>query len=253
MSEAESDIWKDITEQHVAQSKAFFDRVARLAWSYSCSILIGCPLKPTQDAKNGTGVFLRMGCEHFVVTAGHIVAWYGEMLERGEHAHFQIGDLTVNPFSRLAYTDATTDIAVIAIAPAEVPAIGSTPYIATDGWPPPPPQIGQQIQFCGYVRINRIDGEAGTIESTVLPLTAEVSNSSDEHFSVHIPRDKYRWAGECLLKPHQAFLGGMSGGPALLLNDPGFPLIGIVCEGSEMFDLVYFRPLSIVPWVQLIA
>jgi hypothetical protein len=86
-----------------------------------------------------------------------------------------------------------------------------------------------------------------------LPLTAEVSNSSREQFSARIERDTYRWDGECLLKPHQAFLGGMSGGPVLLLNDPDFPLIGIVSQGIEAFDLVNFRPLSLVPWGQLIV
>jgi len=251
MKEVDADIWEGVTDEQILQSKRFFDRVARLAWSYSCSILLGCPLKPTRDAKSGTGAFLRVGYQHFVVTARHIVTWYGEMLGQMDHVHFQIGDLTLNPFARLAYEDATTDIAVLAIAPSEVAAVGGTPYIATDGWPPAPPKVGQQIQFCGYARINRVDGEAGTIDSTVLPLIAKVSNSSDRHFSVHIERDQYRWEGECLLKPHQAFLGGMSGGPALLLADPGYPLIGIVCEGSEAFEIVYFRPLSLVPWMQI--
>ena len=114
-------------------------------------------------------------------------------------------------------------------------------------------QVGQRIQFCGFARINRGDGEAGAIDTTVLPLTALVENSSNKHFSVSIERYQYRWSGECLLKRHQSFLGGMSGGPALLLNDPTFPLVGMVCEGNEAFDLVYFRPLSLVPWAALVA
>jgi hypothetical protein len=40
--------------------------------------------------------------------------------------------------------------------------------------------------------------------------------------------------------------------PALLLNDPKFPLIRIVCEGNGAFDLVYFT-LSLVPRKQLVA
>src|ERR1700722_18749393 len=246
MSQVTPDIWKDVTPNQEAQARAFYDRVARLAYSYSCSILIGCPRQPTVNTKNATGVLLKIGGEHYVVTACHVVTRYGELLEAGEHLHFQIGDLTLNPLMRLAYADTTTDIAVIAIAPYEVAAIGRVAYVATDGWPPLPPRVGQHIQFCGFARINRVDGEAGTINSTVLPLTAEVSNSDDERFSVRIERDQYRWDGECLLKPNQAFLGGMSSGPVLLLNDPNFPLVGIVSEGNDAFDVVYFRPLSLV-------
>ena len=78
-----------------------------------------------------------------------------------------------------------------------------------------------------------MDGEEGTINSTVLPSTVEVSNSNYTSFSARIERDQFRWDSECLLEPDQDFLGGMSGGPVLLLNDPSFPLIGIVPEGNR--------------------
>lgn len=253
MDETQSDPWKDLTADQVERSRAFFSKVARLAWSYSCSVLLGCPQRPTPEAKSGTGTFVHFRGEHFVVTAYHIVSKYKEMLKQTEHVHFQIADLTVNPLHRLAYADTKADVAVIAIAPHEAAAVGSNPYIAPDDWSPTAPAVGQQIQFCGYARINRVDGVQGTIDSTVLPLTAEIHNSTPERFSVHIERHKYRWDGECLLKPDQAFLGGMSGGPALLLNDPRYPLIGIVCEGNDAFDLVYFSPLSLVPWQRLVA
>jgi hypothetical protein len=113
--------------------------------------------------------------------------------------------------------------------------------------------VGQQIQFCGYARINRVDGEAGEVNSTVLPLIAEISNCDDTHFSVVIEREKYRWHGDCLLRPDQKFLGGMSGGPALLLDDPNFPVIGVVSEGHDDFGIVYFRPISLVPWQALLS
>lgn len=253
MDETQDGPWKNLTPAQIEKSRAFFDNVARLAWSYSCSILLGCPQRPTSEAKSGTGAFVRFGGEHFVVTANHIVARYQELLGEMGHVHFQIADLTVNPLCRLAYVDARADVAVIAIAPHEAAAVGPHPYVASDAWPPASPLVGKQIQFCGYARINRVDHEQGTIDSTVLPLTAEVHNSTPERFSVHIERHKYRWDGECLLKPDQGFLGGMSGGPALLLDDPNFPLIGIVCEGNDAFDLVYFTPMSLVPWQQLIA
>jgi hypothetical protein len=251
MSESGHDVWSGLSPDEIERSKQFYDGTARMAWSYSCSILIGCPREPTEFTSSATGVFLRLGQKHFVVTARHVVSGYEEMLRKMGHAHFQIGQLTVCPQCRLALDDTINDIAIIRIEPPEVAEVGRTPYVVDD-WPLPSPKVGQQIQFCGYARINRVDGDSGQIDSTVLPLIADVSNASESHFSVRIERDKYRWQGERLLQSDQAFLGGMSGGPALLLNDPSFPLVGIVSEGNESWDIVYFRSLATVPWNQLI-
>jgi len=88
MVETQDDPWKDVTPAQIEKSRAFFEKVARLAWSYSCSILLGCPQRPTQEAKSGTGAFVLFGGEYFVVTAYHIVARYGEMLKETGHVHF---------------------------------------------------------------------------------------------------------------------------------------------------------------------
>jgi hypothetical protein len=253
MSPDDHEIWNGVSEEQIERSRAFFERTARLAWSYSCSILIGCPSRPTADASSGTGVLLRVGNDHFVLTARHVVRGYEERLAERKHAHFQIGQLTVCPLCRMVHDDMVNDLAVLAIASAEVAEVGSRPCVRDEDWSPPSLKVGQQIQFCGYARINRTDGDAGEVNSTVLPLTAKISNCDDTHFSVAIERDKYRWDGDCLLQPDQKFLGGMSGGPALLLDDPAFPLIGIVSEGHDDFGIVSFRPISLVPWRSLLS
>jgi Trypsin-like peptidase domain len=243
MNETNHEIWHGVSEERIERSKAFFDRTARLAWSYSCSILIGCPKTSSVDTSSGSGVFIKIANDYFVLTARHVVTGYEKMLAERKHAHFQIGQLTLCPSCRLVYDDVANDLAVLAIAPTEVADVGSTPYVTNEYWPRPLLKPGQHIQFCGYARINRLDGEAGEVNSTVLPLIAEINSCDDTHFSVVVEREKYRWNGDCLLRPDQKFLGGMSGGPALLLNDPGFPLIGIV----------YFRRTSLVPWLALLS
>lgn len=253
MNQSDHEIWNGVSEEQIERSRAYFDRTARLAWSYSCSILIGCPRQPTVNACSGTGVFIKLGNDHFVLTARHVVTGYEEMLVKRHHAHFQIGQLTVCPSCRLLHDDTVNDLAVLAIAPAEVAEVGSTPYVIDASRPLPLPKVGQQIQFCGYARINRVDGDAGEVNSTVLPLIAEISNCGDNHFSAVVEREKYRWAGECLLRPDQKFLGGMSGGPVLLLDDPNLPLVGVVSEGHDEFGIIYFRPVSLVPWHSLLG
>src|ERR1700733_13806109 len=135
MDSAEEDVWAGVSAERIERSRAYFERVARLAYSYSCSILLGCPQRPTTDTRNGTGVFLRVDDQHYVVTARHVVTAYVEMRSAIDHVHFQIGDLTIDPIWRLAYEDKATDVAVIDIKPEEVQAIGRTPFIATADWP----------------------------------------------------------------------------------------------------------------------
>ena len=145
-------------------------------------------------------------------------------------------------------------MAVLAINDDEVKNLGTgAPFVASETWPGAPPDVGTLVAFGGYAKINRVNGESGTINSTFLPLIAYVANTSTTHFSVRFERDHYRWEGECLLKSGQAFLGGMSGSPVLLLNDPQFPLVGLVSSGNEHFDVVSLSPLSLVPWRSLLA
>jgi hypothetical protein len=245
------DVWIDASPQQEERYRAFGERMARLAWSYSCSILIGCASRPTQDAKNATGVSLEVSGRNYLLTALHVVDWYREKIKGGSHTHFQVGDLSLCPDCRMVYEDAVNDLAVLWLRPGEVRLVGQTPFIARDDWPPLSPKVGNTVQFCGYARINRVDGAAGQIDSTVLPLIATVANSSEHHFSVRIPREDYRWDGRCLLRPDQAFLGGMSGGPALVLDDPRYPLAGIVSQGHDQYDIVRFSCLSGVPWREL--
>jgi len=247
----DDDAWKDVTDEQIERSRRYFSGMAKLAWSHSCSILMGCPKWPTSETSSASGVFLKVRGRHFLATAFHVIEGFDEMRKMRGHVHFQVGELELCPFHSLAYHNKSDDLAIMEIQPWQVQEVGSTPFVAEPNWPPPSPLRGQLVQFCGYARINRKDGEAGLIDSTVLPLVGVVSASSESHFAIRIEREKYRWDGDCLLPPNESFLGGMSGGPAMLLTKTDANLVGIVSEGSEAFDIVRFTPLSRVPWLEI--
>jgi hypothetical protein len=186
LSRAEN-VWSYVSDEQIARSKAFCSRASRKAWSYSCSILIGCPKKPTNEANNATGIHISVDGYHFLATAHHVFKHYVDQRQKVDHLHFQAGDLELDARNRIVYEDSSADVAVLAINDDEVKSLGSSaPFVASETWPAAPPDVGALVAFGGYAKINRVNGESGTINSTFLPLIAYVANASTTHFSVRL-------------------------------------------------------------------
>src|SRR3954464_4997083 len=167
MSSSAQEFWDRLPTAEQQRRLAYYDRTARQAHSHCCSVLIGCPLQPTHEARSATGTLLRLEEQHFLITANHVLDGFAKKSEAGP-VHFQAGGLVINPWARLVHQDTANDLAVLAIDEKDVPSIGCTPYEPVGSWPPDCPQDHDFVHLCGFAGANRLNGLAGTIENVSL-------------------------------------------------------------------------------------
>jgi Trypsin-like peptidase domain len=216
----------------------YFDRLTHDAFEHCCSILIGCPHRPTTEAFSGSGILICIEEHSYVLTADHVVQGLAAKREAGEPAHFQIGALTINPHERIVYADKDHDVAVLAIDEAELPQVACRPYRPTGDWPPLLPAQGTCVLLNGFASRNRTNGELGKVEVTSLHFTARVDQPRDRHFYARIERGGEPTEHVSLMPPPDESLGGMSGGPVLMFSEAGMLLVGIISQAFQMLDAV---------------
>jgi hypothetical protein len=225
---------------------AYFDRLTRDAFEHCCSILIGCPHRPTSEALSGSGILICIEEHCYVLTADHVVQGLAAKRSGGEPAHFQIGALTMNPAERIVYADKNHDVAVLAIDEAEISQVARRPYRPTGDWPPPLPALGTCVLLNGFASRNRTNGEHGRVEVKSLHFTARIDQPRDRHFYARIERDGAPTEHVSLMPPPDDSLGGMSGGPVLMFSEAGMSLVGIISEAFQMLDAVRVSALCSV-------
>src|ERR1700733_4525666 len=105
--------WDQLTPAERDRRIKYYDRTARNAFSHCCSILIGCPQKSTIQARSATGTLLLLKGHHYLLTANHVLEGFAKKLTHEWPVHFQIGDLVINPWSRVVYQSSEDDIVLL--------------------------------------------------------------------------------------------------------------------------------------------
>lgn len=227
--------WDRMSQEERDEHIAHYDRTSRAAYSHCCSILIGCPRRPSLNANNATGVFLLLDGYHYVLTAQHVIDGFVKKVTTDPPAHFQVNNLVLNPVGRLVFSDSENDLAVFAIDAREVSDIGKRPYQPIGPWPPAPPREGAFVQLTGFARANRINRDPGTVENFSLHMAGYVMPRHSGNFAVRIERDGVPTENVGLAVPPGRSLGGMSGGPVMLFGAEPLPLVGVIF-GNEWID-----------------
>lgn len=230
--------YKEWGRWSAAQRSAYCDRVARDTYDHCCSILIGCPHRPTSNASSGSGILVAIDDYYYVLTANHVVEGLAAKRRTGEPAHFQIGSMNVDPVARSVYADVEHDVAALAIDASEVRHVARRPYHPVGNWPPPLPSEGACVLLSGFAARNRMNREQGTIEVMSLHVTSRVGRPRDNHFYAKIERDGTPTENLHLMPEFGESLAGMSGGPAMMFTEGALPLVGIISEGFQMLDAV---------------
>jgi len=236
--------WNRMSQADRDRHIAYYDRTARAAYSHCCSILIGCPHRPSAEANNATGVFLQLDRDHYVLTAQHVVDGFVKKVTEDWPAHFQVNNLVLNPLRRVVFSDPHNDLALLAIDSSEVGEIGKTPYRPVGEWPTAPPKEGAFVQLTGFAKANRINGDSGRVENFSLHMAGYVMPQHSGNFGVRIERDGIPTENVDLAVPPGKSLGGMSGGPVMLLGPEPLPLLGVISEMSGMMDTVFVSSVT---------
>jgi hypothetical protein len=228
---------------------ALNDQFCRLAFSYTLGILLApadAPMDSTAPVMcNGSGCLLKIDGRYFVCTAWHVVDHWLSRRQAGDPALFQVGDVGMDAVERLAHKDEGADVAFLRVRPEEVPRIGVQVFEPPQ-WPPPRLAKGQYVVIAGYPGSVRERESRRDVVFKSFSARLEVAEVRDRFAICTLDRDYWEEVRTAEDPPSDIDLGGMSGGPALLVGTLYHPIVGIVSEVSEMdgFALIKLGTLA---------
>jgi hypothetical protein len=219
-----------------AQYIAVSQQLANLARDRAVPIIFAPPPSIGGKMNGASGCVLRLGARTFVVTASHVLAGYEKRIQSGEVLNWQVGKLPpFDPLSRVAWRDAERDIVLLSISENEARNIGPCTISEPPKWPPCLPQEGQFVLVAGYPKaLREEDVSLDWIGSGPYSGVFRVTAVGEGHCKCHIERkDLISFNGGSLPEPGTQ-MGGLSGGPVLLVGNLSYPLVGVITDRCEM-------------------
>jgi hypothetical protein len=217
---------------------ALTQQLTDFARDHAVPIIFAPPLSIGGKLNGATGFVLRLEAGTFVITASHVLAEYKNRTQAGETLHWQVGDLPpFEPISRIAWRDCARDIVLLRISDEEARGIGRYRISEPVSWPPCLPREGQFVAMAGYPQVLRDeDTSLGLIRSGPWSALFPVRAVEEGRCTCVIERkDLISFNGGPLPEPGM-HVGGLSGGPVLLVGNPSPPLVGVITDVCQLTD-----------------
>jgi hypothetical protein len=215
---------------------AVSQQLTNFARDHAVPIILAPPLSIRGKLNGASGSVLRLEAGTFVVTASHVLAEYENRTQSGETLNWQVGNLPpFEPVSRIAWRDPARDIVLLRISDNEARDIGPCIISEPASWPPCLPREGQFVLMAGYPKVLRDDNASfGLIGSGPWSAVFRVTLVGEGYCKCVIERkDLISFNGGPLPEPGMD-MGGLSGGPVLLVGNPSYPLVGVITEICQL-------------------
>jgi hypothetical protein len=219
--------------------------MVRLAQSYAVPIVYAPPPRHGGVINGATGTVLKVGLEHFILTASHVLDGYEKRQVSGERLNWQVGHLPpFDPLSRIAWRDCARDIVLLRLCGDEASQVGSW-VVTPSSWPPERPDVGALVLVAGYPKVLREEiGSLETIGSDPLSAMFRVTTTGEGYFVCQIEQEDLVSFNEGPVPDADTDFGGLSGDPALLVGAIDYPLVGVVSQYEANFQLLRIATLE---------
>ena len=242
--------FQQLSFEDQARYIAINQQMARLARDHAVPIIFAPPRSCGGKINGASGSVVQLKSGIFLTTASHVLEGYETRMHAGEVLNWQVGDLPpFDPIPRIAWRSRDLDIVLLRITAEEARSIGPC-IISTPGkWPPVIPQEGQIVLVGGYPKaLREEDLQAGSIGAGPYSAVFRVTVVGDGYCKCMIERrDLISFDGGPLPEAGTD-MGGLSGGPVLLMDAINFPLVGVVTDRCEMslaeFEILQFATLA---------
>jgi hypothetical protein len=237
--------FEHLSAEEQARYLAINRQMVGFARDHAVPIIFGPPPSLHGKINGASSCVLRFGTSIFLFTASHVLAWYEERVRLGETLNWQVGNLPpFDPVPRIAWRDMKKDIVLLRINEDEARNIGPCIIAAPPKWPPPVPEVGQLVLVAGYpISLREEALSEGWIGAGPYSAIFRVTLADAGLCKCAIERrDLISFEGP--LPEPGTDMGGLSGGPVLLVDGPRFPVVGIVADRCEMsfahFEIIQF-------------
>jgi hypothetical protein len=238
--------FKALTEQEQKTYCRVSQSVVQLVQRYAIPLSFAPPPSIGGKVNSATGCILRLDSGPFIVTADHVLSGYEER-RKTERLNWQFGHLPpFDPMPRVAWRDSARDVVFLEISDQEVAgACDSTSLVFSDlsGCSPSAPIGGQVALVAGFPRVLR-EVANGNIEAGPYSAMFRITSVNDGYFYCQIVREELISFDGSPLPPPNADVGGLSGGPVALMTSLAYPLIGIVTEHIQAYDILRIATLN---------
>ncbi len=228
--------FRQLSTEDQARYMAMSRQMAAFARDHAVPIIFAPPLSIGGKINGASGCVVRLGADTSLVTASHVVGGYEERIQAGERLNWQVGDLPpFDPIPRIVWRDRERDIVLLRITQNEAKSIGPCIITAPPKWPPPALREGQLVLVGGYPKVLREEKQSsGWIGAGPYFAVFKVTSTGPGYCKCVIERkDLISFDGRPLPEAGTD-MGGLSGGPVLLVDTLGYPLVGVVTDRCEM-------------------
>lgn len=242
--------FRQLSAENQARYIAINRQMAGFARDHAVPIIYAPPLSIGGRINGASGCVVRLGADTSLVTASHVVAGYEARVEAGERLNWQVGNLPpFDPMPRIIWRDRKRDIVVLSITDDEARAIGPCVISAPAKWPPPAPLEGQLVIVGGYPKALREEKPSvGRIGAAPYCAVFKVTVVGAGYCKCVIERKDLISFDRKPLPESGTDMGGISGGPVLLVDTLSCPLVGVVTDRCEMtfaeFEIIQFATLE---------
>jgi hypothetical protein len=212
--------------------------------------------RPSKNAlvkvRNGTITLLNLGTAPIGVTCAHVIAGYRKFQDKFGEVVFYIGGVEIDPLSQLIAEDSYFDLATLKLTPEQVrdiPAggeIGSSVFEPAS-WPSPALRPGEYVAFGGFPgRLRERPSFNEVVFHSWSNGANKVASVTEDRFSCQFEREY--WVTTMTSEPSLDLrdMGGLSGGPAFIHRGLYWDFAGVMYQYSCEFDLMFFRPASLI-------
>jgi hypothetical protein len=239
--------WESLPDAERSRIRDSSLQLARLAWQYTTPVIIASEGDSDQEINTASGFVIELDGKTYLGTAAHVIESYRKRLERSRYTYIQAAALGIDAVDRIAYCSVDTDVAFVDLTGLDIERTESLVYRPLGAWPPARPAPGDGIQFCGFPKAFRVFLDAGEIDFGELPGFGAVTTAGANYCTCKIERDDVIGLGASLELPPATAFGGLSGGPVLQFGNLAYPIVGLISDVSESFDIIRFATLENVP------
>lgn len=238
--------WSDLPPAEQRRIRDGSQMLARLAYEYATPVIVATD-GDDSAYNSASGFVVELGGRPYLATADHVVAKYRARREASRYTYLQAGQLGIDALGRIAHSDPVSDIAFVDLVGLEVDRTRSTIYRPVGPWPPDPVRVGDAVQFCGFPIAYRKEPAPNEVDFESLPGFASISTVGRAYCTCQIEREHVVGFGPPGELPPASAFRGLSGGPVLLFGSLSYPIVGLVSEVFESFDILRFATLDTLP------
>lgn len=234
--------------------RALSEQAAKFPMRFAKAAIIGPRPFLGKPAKvfTGTATLVQLPVGAVAITCEHVVRQALASRAESSETLFQIGDSVIDLEMQLIDQNQERDIATILIAESQLKnvLVGEeigTSLFAPVTWPPARPTEQDYVAFGGFPgALREIKSFQDLSFGAWSSAASQVHSSSDRQFATRFERERWEQAYGNPIHMTLSELGGMSGGPAFVLRDLHWELVGIVKEYHEAYDAMFFASLASV-------